>query len=70
MSRAFYPTTFAQISYQVQDDADDVGAMRLPEEVDISYQIKDFRLGMPDDGEIKCPMDTPGPAKTAHILVS
>ena len=57
MSRVFYPT-FAQISYQVQDDADDVGAMRLPEEVDISYQIKDFRLGMPDDGEIKCPMDT------------
>lgn len=57
MSRVFYPTV-AQISYQVQDDADDVGSMRLPEEVDISYQIKDFRLGKPDDAGIACPMDT------------
>ena len=56
MPRVFYPAT-AQISYTVQDDADDVGAMRLPEEVDISYQIKDFRLGKPDDGGINCPMD-------------
>lgn len=52
MSRVFYPAV-AQISYTIGD-----GSTRLPEEVDISYQIKDFRLGMPDDGEVKCPMDT------------
>lgn len=58
MTRAVFYPTFAQISYTVQDDAGDVGSMQLPEEVDISYQVKDFRLGMPDDGEIKCSNET------------
>uniref|UniRef100_A0A7S0ALV7 Uncharacterized protein n=1 Tax=Minutocellus polymorphus TaxID=265543 RepID=A0A7S0ALV7_9STRA len=55
MSRIFFPAT-VNIAY-AQDDNADVGAMNLSNDVSVNYQIKDFRLGVPDAGGMSCPTD-------------